>query len=111
MSSRVRLFPVLVMLFVIIACGIITLRQMDGNIRVVEGEIRDTEVILRDMQAELSDAVIEVNQKDSAEYIIEKARGIGYLMPGEYLFVVTNPEVLYETPEAVLVEPAAEAAP
>lgn len=111
MSSKVRLFPVIVILFVIVACGILTLRQMDGNITVLEGQVKQTEIQLRSMQEDLSRVVTEVKNKDSAAYIIKEARELGYLMPGEYLFVVTNPEVLYETPEAVLVEPAAEGTP
>lgn len=111
MSSRVRLFPVVVMLFVILACGIIALRQMDGDIKVIEGQVKQTEILLRGKQDELSAAITEINSKDSAAYIIDNARAMGYLMPGEYLFVVTNPEVLYETPEAVLMGHAEEAAP
>lgn len=111
MSSRVRLFPVIVILFVIIASGLIILRQMNGNIKVLEGEATEMEKLLREKQDDLSEAAAIVKNKDSAAYIIEQARANGYLMPGEYLFVVTNPEVLYETPEAVLVETGGEAAP
>lgn len=111
MSNRVRLFPVIVILFVIIACGLIILRQISSNIKVLEGEVTQAEQLLREKQDDLSKAEAIVKNKDSAAYIIEQARANGYLMPGEYLFVVTNPEDLYETPEAVLVESAGEAAP
>ena len=42
----------------------------------------------------------ELAIKDTDSYIREKARSMyGYLMQGEILFVVENPEVLYEEGE------------
>ena len=36
---------------------------------------------------------------------MDKARSLyGYLMPGEIRFVVANPDSLYDTPEATVVE-------
>lgn len=109
MSSRIRLFPVLVMLFVIVACGIIFARQMDGDIKVIEKDIDQVELALRDKQKALSEATIEVNSKDTRAYIINKARALGYLMPGEIYFVVMNPEVLDDAPEEAAVEAVTEA--
>ena len=103
MSSRIRLFPVLVILFVIVACGLISLQKLDGNISVMEDQVKKAEILLRDKQAEESRLIAEINEKDSNAYIIDHARAMGYLMPGEIRFVVTNPEVLYDVPEAVVV--------
>lgn len=108
MSSRVRVFPVLVMLFVIVACGIISVRQMDGDIRVIEEDIRDVEIALREKQNALSKDIIEVNNQDTRAYIINNARALGYLMPGEIHFVVTFPEDLDDMREETAAEAVVE---
>lgn len=103
MRSRIRIFPVLVMLFVIAACGLIALQSLDGDIAVLEDTVREREITLRGVQNEQSALEEEINNKDDSNYIIEKARGLGYLMPGEIRFVVINPEVLYDVPVAQVV--------
>ena len=46
----------------------------------------------------------ELALKDTDSYIMEKARTLyGYLMPGEIRFEVSNPDSLYDTPEAIVV--------
>ena len=107
MRRRLKLFPVLVAAFVIAACGMITLNRLDGDITVLQDVAKETR--LRQLSAETakSEMIQEINRKDTDSYIIEKARSLyGYLMPGEIRFVVTNPESLYDTPEATVLEEA-----
>lgn len=105
MRSRIKLFNVLVAAFVIVACGLLILNRLDGDIAVLQDVARETRI--RQLAAETENSALtqEIRSKDTDAYIIEKARSLyGYLMPGEIRFVVTNPESLYDTPEATVVE-------
>lgn len=105
MRSRLKLFPVLVAAFVIAACGMIAMNRLDGDIAVLQDVAKETRIRQLQLDAQKSDMIQEINNMDSDSYIIEKARSLyGYLMPGEIRFVVTNPESLYDTPEAMVVE-------
>lgn len=105
MRSRLKLFPVLVAAFVIAACGMIAMNRLDGDIAVLQDVAKETRIRQLQLDAQKSDMIQEINNMDSDSYIIEKARSLyGYLMPGEIRFVVTNPESLYDTPEALVVE-------
>lgn len=105
MRRRIKLFPVLVIAFVVAACSMITLNRLDSDIAVLQDVAKETR--LRQLSAEKENSTLtqEINNKDTDAYIMEKARTLyGYLMPGEIRFVITNPEVLYETPEAAVAE-------
>lgn len=105
MRRRIKLFPVLVVAFVVAACSMITLNRLDSDIAVLQDVAKETR--LRQLSAEKENSTLtqEINNKDTDAYIMEKARTLyGYLMPGEIRFVITNPEVLYETPEAAVAE-------
>lgn len=104
MRRRSKIFPVLVLLFMIVACGLITIHQLDQDIAVMEDRVKETEIALRARQSQQSTLETEVNSKDSSAYIIEHARAMGYLMPGEIRFVVTNPDALYDVPQAIVVD-------
>ena len=64
------------------------------------GLLRDEQILLdrkeslHDVQQKLrqekSEKQTEINMADSADYIEQRARENGYLMPGEIRFVVTN---------------------
>lgn len=107
MRRRVKLFPVMVAAFVIAACSMITLNRLESDIVVLQDIARETRLRQLSVEAEKSELTQEIKNKDSDSYIMEKARSLyGYLMPGEIRFVVTNPESLYDTPEATVVEEA-----
>ena len=100
MRARIKLFYVLTVAFVIVAGGIMTLNRMNVDIAVLEDTARETRLRQLAVAGEQSDMQKELAVKDSDNYIREKARSMyGYLMPGEILFVVENPEALYENGE------------
>lgn len=104
MKRRIKLFPVLVLAFAIVACGLVTMNRLDGDIAVLEDTARETQRRKLDAEAKRSALQQEIAVKDTDSYIMEKARSLyGYLMPGEIRFVVVNPDSLYDTPEAVVV--------
>lgn len=105
MRSRLKLFPVLVAAFVIAACGLIVMNRLDEDIAVLQDVAKETRIRQLELEAKKSDMILEIKNMDSDSYIIEKARLLyGYLVPGEIRFVVTNPESLYDLPEAIVVE-------
>ena len=100
MRPRIKLLYVLAAAFVIIAGGIMTLNRMDGDIAVLEDTARETRLRQLAVDTEKSEMQKELAVKDSDSYIREKARSMyGYLMQGEILFVMENPEALYEDGE------------
>lgn len=117
MKRRIKLFPVLVMAFAIIACGLVTMNRLDGDIAVLEDTAQETQRRKLDAEAARSALQQEIAIKDTDSYIMEKARSLyGYLMPGEIRFVVVNPDSLYDAPEDAVVAqetaaPEGEAAP
>lgn len=105
MRRRMKLFPVLVAAFVIAASGLLILNRLDGDIAVLQDVAKESRLRQLSAEATKSEMIQEINRKDTDSYIIEKARSLyGYLMPGEIRFVVTNPESLYDTPEATVLE-------
>ncbi|MBR3740624.1 MAG: septum formation initiator family protein [Clostridia bacterium] len=108
MRPRIKLIYVLTAAFVIIACGIMALNRMDGDIAVLEDIARETRLRQLAVETEKSEMQKELAIKDTDSYIREKARSMyGYLMQGEILFVVENPEALYEDgeiPQVTVVE-------
>ena len=102
MRKRIKLLYVAVIAFVIIAGGLIALNGLNSDIRVLEDTARATRLRQVAVEAEKSDMQKELAMKDTDAYIRDTARSLyGYLMPGEILFVVENPEALYdEEPEA-----------
>ena len=104
MQRRIKLFYVLVAAFVIAACGMMTINRLDNDITILEEEYTDLHLEQVGVEAQQSKLKEELDIKDTDGYIREKARLQGYMMPDEIRFVVTNPEVLYDTPEEAVVE-------
>ena len=108
MRGRMKLLNLLVAMFVIAACGMVALNRLNQDITVLEDVAKETQLKKLAVENEKSALQQEIAQKDTDAYIMEKARTLyGYLMPCEMRFVVVNPEVLYGTPEAALVEEGA----
>ncbi|MDY3279479.1 MAG: septum formation initiator family protein [Eubacteriales bacterium] len=104
MRRRMKLFPMLVAAFVMIACTIITLNRLDTDIAALEDVAQETKLRQLALESEQSAMRQELALKDTDSYIMEKARTLyGYLMPGEIRFEVSNPDSLYDTPEAIVV--------
>ena len=104
MRRRMKLFPMLVAAFVMIACTIITLNRLDTDIAALEDVAQETKLRQLALESEQSAMRQELALKDTDSYIMEKARTLyGYLMPGEIRFEVSNPDSLYDTPVAIVV--------
>ena len=105
MRKRMKLFNLIVIAFMIVAGGLVTLNQLERDITVLQDvarEIRLREIKVTSVNGELNK---EIGKKDDEAYIIELARTqYGYLMPGEIRFKVVNPEALGTVPEARIVE-------
>ncbi len=119
MRKRIRLLYVIVIAFVIVAGGLMTLNRLDQEIAVLEDTARETRLRQLALETENGNMRQEIAVKDTDSYIRKMARKDNrFLMPGEIRFVVVNPEALYapgEMPgleiEAETAEPAPEAEP
>ena len=119
MRERIRLLYVIVIAFVIVAGGMITLNRLDQEIAVLEDTARETRLRQLALETENGSMRQEIAIKDTDSYIRKMARKDNrFLMPGETRFVVVNPEALYapgEMPgleiEVETAEPETETAP
>jgi len=117
--KRIRLLYVIVIAFVIVAGGMITLNRLDQEIAVLEDTARETRLRQLALETENGSMRQEIAIKDTDSYIRKMARKDNrFLMPGETRFVVVNPEALYapgEMPgleiEVETAEPETETAP
>ncbi len=101
MRRTIKVFYVAVIAFVITAAGLMLINRLDQDIGYLDQEARETRLKKVAVAAKQSDMQKELSMKDTAAYIKETARSLyGYLMPGEILFVVENPEALYPEGEA-----------
>ena len=100
MRPRIKLIYVLAAAFVIIAGGIMAMKRLSGDIAVLEADLTQNRVKATEIEAEQSKMKQELAIKDTDSYIRNKARTMyHYLSQGEILFVVENPEALYEDGE------------
>ena len=119
MRKRIRLLYVIVIAFVIVAGGMITLNRLDQEIAVLEDTARETRLRQLALETENGSMRQEIAIKDTDSYIRKMARKDNrFLMPGETRFGVVNPEALYapgEMPgleiEVETAEPETETAP
>lgn len=100
MRPRIKLLYVVAAAFVIIAGGIMAINRLNGDIAVLQAEYAATRVKKTEADGRTSDLKQELAIKDTDSYIRSRARTMyHYLSQGEILFVVENPEVLYEDGE------------
>lgn len=108
MRRRVKLLYVLVAAFVIAVSGLLALKRLDQDIVHLEDVSTQMKLEQRAREAEQSKLQKELDIKDTDSYIRNTARSLyGYLMPGEILFRVSNPEALYgegEMPQLEITE-------
>ena len=106
MRKRIKLFYVVVIAFVIIAGGLMTMNRLDQEIAVLEDTARETRLKQLALETENGNMKQEIAVKDTESYIRKMARKDNrFLMPGEIRFVVVNPEALYapgEMPSQVI---------
>ena len=96
MRKRIRLLYVIVIAFVIVAGGLMTLNRLDQEIAVLEDTARETRLRQLALETENGNMRQEIAVKDTDSYIRKMARKDNrFLMPGETRFVVVNPEALY----------------
>ena len=96
MRKRIRLFYVVVIAFVIVAGGLVTMNRLDQEINVLEDTARETRLKQLNLETENGNMKQEIAEMNSDSYIRQMARKDNkYLMPGEIRFVVVNPEALY----------------
>ena len=96
MRKRIKLFYVVVIAFVIIAGGLMTMNRLDQEIAVLEDTARETRLRQLALETENGNMKQEIAVKDTESYIRKMARKNNrFLMPGETRFVVVNPEALY----------------
>lgn len=101
MRPRIKLIYVLAAAFVIVAGGVMAMNRLNGDIAVLEAEMMRTRLEKTAVNAEGSEMQKELAMKNDDSYIRNQARTVyRYLMQGEILFVVENPEVLYEDGQA-----------
>lgn len=101
MRPKIKLIYVLAAAFVIVAGGIMAMNRLNGDIAVLEAEVVRTRLEKAAVNAEGSEMQKELAIKDTDNYVRNQARtAYRYLMQGEILFVVENPEVLYEDGQA-----------
>lgn len=101
MRPRIKLIYVLAVAFVIVAGGIMAMNRLNGDIAVLEAEVVRVRLEKAAVNAEGSEMQKELAVKNDDSYIRSQARTMyRYLMQGEILFVVENPEALYEDGQA-----------
>jgi cell division protein FtsB len=94
--KRIKLFYVVVIAFVIVAGGLMTMNRLDQEISVLEDTARETRLRQLALETENGNMKQEIAVKDTESYIRKMARKNNrFLMPGETRFVVVNPEALY----------------
>ena len=96
MRKRIRLLYVIVIAFVIVAGGMITLNRLDQEIAVLEDTARETRLRQLALETENGNMRQEIAIKDTDSYIRKMARKENrLLMLGETRFVAVNLEALY----------------
>ncbi len=103
LSLRVRPLVLVCALFVVISLGVMTINQARENNVQLENSVIDLRIARDQQYKEYKRMRNELEIVETDDYIIAKARQLhGYMMPGEKLFVIKNPEALYgETEEPI----------
>ena len=92
---RVPLIYGLCSMFVIIMIGYMWIDSIKSDISQLQVTVVDLSINSELLTREYKALAAELDQSDTDEYVIAKARQLyGYMMPNELLFVVKNPEAL-----------------
>ena len=103
LSMRVRPLVLVCALFVVIALGIMSINSVKESANELQERVTDLRIQRDQRDKEKNKLQSELQIVETDDYIISKARQIhGYMMPGELLFIIKNPEALYgETEEPI----------
>lgn len=104
LQKKVKLITVVIIAVTMIICALLVIRRLNGDIQTMEGMVKGAELELRAVQQKQGEITTEIANMDKDSYIIDRARELDYLMPGEIRFVVVNPEALTDDPAAFVVE-------
>lgn len=98
-----RMHPVLFLciLFVIIAIGGMMISSERQQVAAMHDKVTDLSILKAQLEDQKRDLEYEISIAETDEYIIAKAREYGYMMPGELLFVIKNPEALADPTEPI----------
>ena len=100
-SLRVRPLVLACALFVVIALGVMTINKAKEENIQLENSVTDMRIARDQKYKEYKRMQSELEIVETDDYIIAKARQLhGYMMPGEKLFVIKNPEALYGDTDA-----------
>ena len=101
MRKRIRLLYVIVIAFVIVAGGLMTLNRLDQEIAVLEDTARETRLRQLALETENGNMRQEIAVKDTDSYIRKMARKDNrFLMPGEMPGLEIEAETAEPEPEA-----------
>jgi len=102
LSLRVRPLALICVLFVILSVGMMMINSVRNSTAIIEERVTDLSIQRDQMYKQYQKLKNEVEIIDDDDYIIAKARQLyGYMMPGELLFVIKNPEALYDADEPI----------
>ncbi len=103
LSKRVRPLALVCALFVVISLGVMSINAVRDSAADMQERLIDLRIERDQHFKEYKKLQNELEIVGTDDYIIAKARQIhGYIMPGEMLFVIRNPQVLYgETEEPI----------
>ena len=100
-SLRVRPLVLACALFVVIALGVMTINKAKEENIQLENSVTDMRIARDQKYKEYKRMQSELEIVETDHYIIDKARQLhGYMMPGEKLFMIKNPEALYGDTDA-----------
>lgn len=94
-------------LFVMIVGTLLVVQSLLKETRQIIAITDNRQVELAQVRGEQSNLQRSISEQSTAAYIIARAREYGYIKKGEILFVVANPEALYdENLQDIVVESA-----
>jgi cell division protein FtsB len=103
--QRISLFPIIVVVFMIIAVGKLLTDKLNRDILYLEIKVSNAEERQASLANQTAALENELSVSQTDEYIVDQARRLyGYLMPGEIRFKVSNPEALYGAEVTILEE-------
>jgi|GEM_PF-1036303 len=96
LSLRVRPLVLFCALFVVISLGVMMINDVKSSSAAMDVRVTDLRIERDQLFKEYKKLENELEIVETDDYIISKARQLyGYMVPGELLFVIKNPDALY----------------
>lgn len=99
--GRMRPLIFALILFVIFMIGGMMIRSEKQKVAALQDKVIDLSITKAQLLNKKEKLEYEISIAETDEYIIAKAREYGYMMPGELLFVIKNPEALEDPAEPI----------